>query len=55
MPLGMEIGLGPDDIVLDGAQRPKKWGTAPNFRPMFIVAKGPSQLLLRWATLVTDR
>jgi len=40
MPLGMEICLGPDDIVLDGAQRPKKWGTAPNFRPMFIVAKG---------------
>ena len=22
MPLGMEVGLGPDDIVLDGAQLP---------------------------------
>jgi len=32
MPLGMEVGLGPSDNVLDG-------DTAPNFRPMSIVAK----------------
>jgi len=34
MPLGTEVVLGPDDIVLDGA--------APNFRPMSIVAKRSS-------------
>jgi len=30
MPLGMEVGLGPGDIVLDvdTAPPPKKWGTA---------------------------
>ena len=41
MPLGTEIGPGPGDIVLDGAQLPppKKKGAAPNFRPMSIVAK----------------
>ena len=42
MPLGTEVGLGPDDIVLDGdsAALPK-WGRSPlpNFRPMSIVAK----------------
>ena len=37
MPLGTEVGLGPDDIVLDGAQLlPPKVG---NFRPMSILAK----------------
>ena len=40
MPLGTEVGLGPDDVVLDGdPASPKKEGTAPNFRPMSIVAK----------------
>jgi len=54
MKVGMEVGLGPRHIVLDGdpaapqkgAQQPplfgppKKRGTAPlNFRPMSIVAK----------------
>jgi len=41
MPLGTEVGLGPNDIVLHGdpAPPPKKRGTAPNFRPMSIVAK----------------
>jgi len=42
MALDMEMGLGPGHIVLDGdpAPLPKK-GTecAPNFRPIFIVAK----------------
>jgi len=39
MPLGTEVGLGPDDIVFRwGPSRPKK-GTAPNFWPMSIVAK----------------
>ena len=36
MPLGMEVGLGPGHIVLDGIKPP---GTAPNFRPMSVVAK----------------
>ena len=43
MPLGTEVGLGPDHIVLDGAHPPKnkggERGTAPNFRPISIVAK----------------
>jgi len=42
MALGMEVGLGPVHIVLDGYAAPlPKRGTAPlpNFRPIFIVAK----------------
>ena len=41
MPLCMEVGLSPGDIVLHGAQLlPLKRGTArPNFLPMSIVAK----------------
>jgi len=34
MPLGMEVGLDPSNIVLDGDPAP-----LPNFPPMFIVAK----------------
>jgi len=39
MPLSMEVGLGPEDFVLDGepAPAPQKWGGALNFRPMYIV------------------
>jgi len=40
MPLGVEVGLRPGDIVLDGDQLSQK-GThaaAPTFRPMSIVA-----------------
>jgi len=43
MPLGMEVGLDPSDIVLDGdpAPLPKKGAEPlPNFRPMSIVANG---------------
>jgi len=39
MSLGIEVGLGPGDFVLDGdpvAPSPKG-GRPPNFRPMFIV------------------
>jgi len=41
MPLGMEVGLGPGHIVLDGdpALPPPTGGGAPNFRPMSIMAK----------------
>ena len=41
MALGMEVGLGPGHIVLDGPQlpSPKKGAGVPNFRPIFIVAK----------------
>jgi len=32
MPLAMEVGLGPGDIVLDGDQSPQKWGhSSPQF------------------------
>ena len=42
MPLGTEVGLGPGDIVLDGdLASPQKGQSlrAPNFRPMYVVAK----------------
>jgi len=40
MPLATEVGLSPDNIVLNGAQLPPlKRDTAPNFRPMSIVTK----------------
>ena len=39
MSLVTEIGLGPGDIVLDGDPAPPKRVTAPNFRPVYIVAK----------------
>jgi len=41
MTLGMEIGLGPVHIVLDGDPAPplQKGGRAPNFCPVSIVAK----------------
>jgi len=42
MPLGMEVGLGPGDTVLDGdPSPPAEGGTAapPTFRPMSVVAK----------------
>jgi len=41
MALGMEVGLGLGHIVLDGDPPPlrQKWARAPNFRPIFIVAK----------------
>jgi len=40
--LGMEVGLGPGHIVLDGDQLHSPKGgqlPPPNFRPIFIVAK----------------
>jgi len=41
MALGMEVGLGPGHIVLDGdsAPPPPKGAQSPNFRPISIVAK----------------
>ena len=40
MPLGMEVGIGPGDFVLDGDPAPlPKRGRSPPFRPMSIVAK----------------
>jgi len=41
MKLGMQVGLGPGHIVLDGdpALPPSKGGGAPNFRPISVVAK----------------
>jgi len=39
MPLGMEVNLGPGDVVLDGvAAPPLKGAKPPSFRPVFIVA-----------------
>jgi len=56
MPLVLEVSLAPapGHIVLDGdlAPRPQKEGTAPNFRPMFVVAKRPHGL--RYATFTTN-
>jgi len=40
MPLGMEVGLSPNDFVLDGDPAPSQKGAEPhNFRPMSIAAK----------------
>jgi len=39
MPLGIELGLGPRHIVLDGDPAPPQKGHIPNFRPMSIVDK----------------
>ena len=33
MPLGMEVGLGPGDFVLDGDPAPKKGSEPPIFGP----------------------
>ena len=41
MPLGTEVGLGPGDIVLDGAQLPHKKGHArPIFGPCLLWPNG---------------
>jgi len=40
MKLGMQVGLGPGHIVLDGDPAPlPQRGTAPNFRPVSVAAK----------------
>jgi len=47
MPLGTEVGLGPDDIVLDGAQLPPPEKGAPIFGICLLWPNGrPSHLLL---------
>jgi len=45
MPLGMQVGLGPRDTVLDGdaAPPPQKGAEPPNYRPMSIVAERPGR------------
>jgi len=61
MPLGLKVGLGPGDFVLDGdlAPLPKRGRSPlPTFRPTSIVAKrlgGPRWHLARkWANIVLD-
>jgi len=40
MKLGMQVGLAPGHIALDGDPAPlPQRGTAPNFRPISVVAK----------------
>jgi len=39
MPLSMEVGLGPGQIVLDGEPPLLKGAQPPNFRHMSVVAK----------------
>jgi len=49
MPLGMVVGLGPGDIVLDGDPPPptERAHRPPTFRPCLLRRNGrPSQLLL---------
>jgi len=49
MALRMEVGLGPGHIVLDRDSATRtKGGTAPNFRPMSIVAKPLDGLRCPW-------
>ena len=40
IPLSMEVGFGPDHIVLDGNSAPPKKGHTPTFRHTSIVANG---------------
>jgi len=57
MPLGMQVGLGPGHVVLDGdpAPLPKKEAEHCNFRPISIVAKrldgSKWHLAWRWASV----
>ena len=53
MPLGMEIDLGPGDIVLDGdPAAPKKRRRTPIFGPCLLWPNvSPSQLLLSTCSL----
>jgi len=46
MPLGMEVGLGLGDIVLDGAQLPEKNGAQPPpiFGPCLLWPNGVARL-----------
>jgi len=37
MPLGMEVNLGPGDLVLDGDPTPNKGHAAPQFPAHFLV------------------
>jgi len=60
MPLGMEVGFGPGDNVLDGDPAPlPQRGTAPNFRSMSIVTKRSpipataEHLLNEWPSILT--
>jgi len=40
MKLGMQVGFGPDHIVLNGnPASPPQRGTTPNFRPIYVVTK----------------
>jgi len=54
MPLGTEVGLGPGDFVLDGAQLPPQTkGTPPIFGPCLLWGNGcPSQLLLELLSIL---
>jgi len=50
MLLGRKVGLDPSDIVLDADPAPPSRGTAPDFRPISVVAKlldGPRCHLVR--------
>jgi len=53
MPLVTEVGLGPGHIVFRGDPAGPKRGTAPNFRPVSIVAKRSpiSAILLSTCTI----
>jgi len=55
MPLRREVGLGPDDIVLDGDPAPppqKNGGTSATFQPMYCgqmcVTDRPKESCVRW-------
>jgi len=65
MPLGTEVNLGPDDIVLDGVAAPPKRGTAQVFGSCLLwpngwmdedaigteVGLGPGHIVLHWVQL----
>jgi len=53
MKLGLEVGLGPGHIVLDGDPSPPKGAEPPNFGPYLLWPNGhPSQLLLSTCNMI---
>jgi len=52
MPLGVDVSLGPGDIVLDGDPAPLKRGTAPQFSALFYCGQKVGWIKMPVATAV---
>jgi len=52
LPLGTEVGLGPDDIMLDEAQQ--KRGTAPQWSPISVAGELLFCIVIRVTTFLEN-